>query len=66
MILGINYENIKQIEVYKSEPFHSKGDFEVSVVYEVTKTQYIDDGIYRAIDADIMMIVLLSIPEVNL
>jgi putative transposase len=36
--IGNKYKNIKQVEIYNSEPFHAKGDFCVSVVYEITET----------------------------
>jgi putative transposase len=36
--IGKNYGSIKQAEIYNSEPFRAKGDFCVSVVYEITET----------------------------
>ncbi len=56
--LGKNYYNIKQIEIYNNEPFHAKGEFYFFIVYELTETQYIDNGIYQYIDAGITKVVI--------
>ncbi|WP_410509975.1 transposase [Methanosarcina hadiensis] len=55
--LGKKFENIKQIEIYNDDPFHAKGDFYISVTYEVSAHEYIDNGLYQANDAGITKIV---------
>jgi putative transposase len=51
------FENIKQIEIYNDDPFHGKGNFYISVVYEVATPEYFDNGLYQANDAGITKIV---------
>ncbi|AKB77242.1 Transposase-like protein B [Methanosarcina horonobensis HB-1 = JCM 15518] len=55
--IGKKFENIKQIEIYNDDPFHAKGDFYISVTYEVATPEYIDNGCYQTIDAGITKIV---------
>ena len=50
--------NIKQIEIYNDDPFYGKGDFYISVVYEVDTPDIIMIMvIYQANDAGITKIV---------
>lgn len=51
------FENIKQVEIYNDDPFRGKGNFYISVVYEVAAPEYIDNGLYQANDAGITKIV---------
>ena len=51
------FENIKQIEIYNDDPLYGKGDFYVSVVYEVATPEYFDNNLYQADDAGITKIV---------
>ena len=51
------FPNIKQVEIYNDDPFHGKGNFYVSVTYEVTVPEYVDNNQYQAIDAGITKIV---------
>jgi putative transposase len=51
------FENIKQIEIYNDDPFNGKGDFYISIVYEVATPEYVDNGLYQADDAGITKIV---------
>lgn len=51
------FENIKQIEIYNDDPLCGKGDFYISVVYEVATPDYFDNGLYQANDAGITKIV---------
>jgi putative transposase len=55
--IGKKFENIKQIEIYNDNPFNAKGDFYISVVYEIATPEYIDNGLYQANDAGITKIV---------
>ncbi len=54
---GKKFENIKQIEIYNDDPLYGKGDFYISIVYEVATPEYIDNGLYQANDAGITKIV---------
>jgi len=51
------FPNIKQMEIYNDDPFKAKGDFYVSITYEVATPEYVDNGDYQAIDAGITKIV---------
>jgi putative transposase len=51
------FPNIKQVEIYNDDPFHAKGNFYISVTYEVTVPEYVDNNQYQAIDAGITKIV---------
>ena len=51
------FPNIKQVEIYNDDPYHAKGNFYISVTYEVATPEYIDNGNYQAIDAGITKIV---------
>ena len=55
--LGKKFENIKQVEIYNDDPFQAKGDFYISITYEVSSPEYIDNGLYQANDAGITKIV---------
>ena len=45
------------MEIYNDDPFHAKGNFYISVTYEVTVPEYVDNNQYQAIDAGITKIV---------
>jgi len=51
------FPNIKQLEIYNDDPYHGKGDFYISVTYEVAVPEYVDNNQYQAIDAGITKIV---------
>lgn len=51
------FPNIKQLEVYNDDPYHGKGDFYVSITYEVAVPEYVDNNQYQAIDAGVTKIV---------
>ena len=36
------FPNIKQLEIYNDNPYHGKGDFYVSITYEVAVPEYVD------------------------
>lgn len=55
--LGKMYENVKQVEIYNDDPFKAKGDFYISITYEVAAPEYVDNGLYQANDAGISKIV---------
>ena len=55
--LGKRFENVKQIEIYNDYPFKAKGDFYISITYEVAAPEYINNGLYQANDAGITKIV---------
>ena len=55
--LGKKFENIKHVEIYNDNPFRAKGNFYVSVTYEVAAPEYFDNGLYQANDAGITKIV---------
>jgi len=54
---GKKFENIKQIEIYNDDPLYGKGDFYISIVYEIATPEYSDNGLYQADDAGITKIV---------
>jgi putative transposase len=55
--IGKKFENVKQVEIYNDDPFKAKGDFYISITYEVAQPEYIDNGLYQADDAGITKIV---------
>ena len=54
--LGKKFGNIKQIEIYNDDPFQAKGDFYISITYEVASPEYFDNNLYQANDAGITKI----------
>jgi len=49
---------IKQIEIYNDDPYKARGEFFVSVTYEIPpEKEYVDNGLYQAIDLGITKIV---------
>ncbi|MGB9927572.1 MAG: RNA-guided endonuclease InsQ/TnpB family protein [Methanosarcina sp.] len=50
------FPNIKQLEIYNDDPFHAKGNFYISITYEVATPAYFDNGLYQANDAGITKI----------
>jgi putative transposase len=55
--IGEKVENIKQVEIYNDDPFKAKGDFYISITYEIQTPSYSDNRLYQAIDAGITKIV---------
>ena len=55
--VGKKFESVKQVEIYNDNPFHGKGDFYISVTYEIATPEYFDNGLYQADDAGITKIV---------
>ena len=55
--LGKKFENVKQVEIYNDNPFQAKGNFYISITYEVASPEYVDNGLYQANDAGITKIV---------
>ena len=55
--VGKKFENIKQIEIYNDNPYHGRGDFYISITYEVATPEYVDNNLYQANDAGITKIV---------
>jgi putative transposase len=55
--IGKKFENIKQVEIYNDDPYHGKGDFYISVTYEIATPEYFDTNLYQANDAGITKIV---------
>jgi putative transposase len=51
--IGTKFENIKQVEIYNNDPYHGKGDFYISVTYEIATPEYFDNNLYQANDAGI-------------
>ena len=52
--IGNEFESlkVKQVEIYNKDSYQARGDFFVSIAYEVTpEIQYFDNGLYQAIDA---------------
>ena len=45
------------MEIYNDEPIHAKGNFNISVTYEVIVPEYVDNNQYQAIDTGITKIV---------
>ncbi|MGB9929753.1 MAG: RNA-guided endonuclease InsQ/TnpB family protein [Methanosarcina sp.] len=54
--LGKKFENIKQLEIYNDDPYEGKGNFYISITYEVACIEYTDNGLYQANDAGITKI----------
>lgn len=50
-------ENVRQVEIYNDDPYKGRGDFYLSVTYDVFPKAYTDNGCYQAIDAGITKIV---------
>ena len=55
--IGKKFENIKQVEIYNDDPYNGKGDFYISVTYEIATPEYFDNNLYQANDAGITKIV---------
>ena len=55
--VGKKFENVKQVEIYNDDPFRGKGNFYISVTYEIATPEYVDNGLYQADDAGITKIV---------
>ena len=54
--VGKKFESVKQVEIYNDNPFHGKGDFYISVTYEIATPEYFHNGLYQADDAGITKI----------
>lgn len=55
--LNEKLENVRQVEIYNDDPYKGRGDFYLSVIYDVFPKAYTDNGCYQAIDAGITKIV---------
>jgi len=51
-------KNVKQVEIFNSDPYKARGDWYISVTYEYEpEVQYHDNGLYQAIDAGVTKMV---------
>lgn len=48
---------VKQVEIFNDNPYKGRGNFFISVIYEVYPKTYIDNGTYQAIDLGISKII---------
>jgi putative transposase len=55
--IDVKLENVRQVEIYNDDPYKGRGDFYLSVIYDVFPDTYVDNGCYQAIDAGITKIV---------
>ncbi len=47
--IDLKLENVRQVEIYNDDPYKGRGDFYLSVVYDVFPDTYVDNGCYQAL-----------------